>query len=290
MGWGAWAPYVPVAQRRAQAAREMGRLQRRGMKVQPVQIVGRQIARTFWGEAWCGHLEKFSDYENRLPRGRTYVRNGAVCHLDIQAGWIAAKVSGSELYDVSVKIRPLPRDRWARVKSLCVGQVSSALDLLQGRLSHRVMSIVTDRSQGLFPGPREMTLSCSCPDWAEMCKHVAAVLYGVGARLDESPELLFRLRGVDHLELVGQASVHAVVAKAPSRAGRRLGEDRLGEVFGIDIAPREGAKERRSTGARSGTAPAGKPPRPAAARGRGVAPRRSRDSQRKPSQRRRAAR
>ncbi len=290
MGWGGWAPYVPVAQRRAQAAREMERLQRKGMKAQPVRINGRQITRTFWGDAWCGHLEKFSDYENRLPRGRSYVRNGAVCHLDIQAGRISAKVSGSELYDVNVKIRPLPRERWSRVKSLCVGRISSALDLLQGRLSDRVMSIVTDRSQGLFPGPREMTLSCSCPDWAEMCKHVAAVLYGVGARLDESPELLFRLRDVDHLELVDQASVRAVVAKGPSRAGRRLSEDRLGEVFGIEIAPPDTANERRSTRARSGTTPARRRLRPVGARGREVSPRRSRDAQRKRSQRRAATR
>lgn len=290
MGWGGWAPYVPVAQRRAQAAREMERLQRKGMKVQPVRINGRQITRTFWGDAWCGHLEKFSDYENRLPRGRSYVRNGAVCHLDIQAGRISAKVSGSELYDVNVKIRPLPRERWTRVKSLCVGRISSALDLLQGRLSERVMSIVTDRSRGLFPGPREMTLNCSCPDWAEMCKHVAAVLYGVGARLDESPELLFRLRGVDHLELVDQASVHAVVAKGPSRAGRRLSEDRLGEVFGIEIAPPDAANERKSTRARSGTTPARRRLRPVGARAREVGPRRSRDTQRKRPQRRAATR
>jgi uncharacterized Zn finger protein len=290
MGWGAWAPYVPVAQRRAQAAREMGRLQRKGLKVQPVRIAGRQIARTFWGEAWCGHLEKFSDFENRLPRGRTYVRNGAVCHLDIQTGRISAKVSGSELYDVSVKIRPLSRDRWTRVKSLCVGQVSSALELLQGRLSDQVMSIITSRNQGLFPGPKEMTLSCSCPDWAEMCKHVAAVLYGVGARLDESPELLFRLRGVDPNELVGRASVQAVVAKASSRVGRRLGEDRLGEVFGIDIAPRGGGSERSVSGGRSGPIPAGRRQRPGAARPQGAASRRTLAPSKQPSQRRRRAR
>ncbi|MHB8352251.1 MAG: SWIM zinc finger family protein [Thermoplasmata archaeon] len=278
MGWGGWAPYVPVARRRAQAAREMERLQRKGMKVQPVQIVGRQIAHTFWGEAWCDHLEKFSDYENRLPRGRSYVRNGAVCHLDIHAGRIAAKVSGSALYDVAITIRALPPERWRRVRSLCVGKVSSALELLQGRLSDQVMSIVTDQKQGLFPAPKEMTLSCSCPDWAEMCKHVAAVLYGVGARLDESPELLFLLRGVDYNELVSRASVQAVVARAPTRAGRRMAEDQLGEVFGIDLAPVDGAKERRSKGGRSGATPAKKAPPAPRARGRGVAPRRSRDS------------
>ena len=255
MAW-SWAPYIPVAQRRAQAAREMARLERKGLKVQPVRIAGRRIAQTFWGEGWCRHLKKFSDFENRLPRGRTYVRSGAVCHLEIGSGQISGKVSGSELYDVRLKIRALPADKWARLKSRCVGQVSSALELLQGRLSDRVMSVVTDRDQGLFPGPREMTMSCSCPDWATMCKHVAAVLYGVGARLDESPELLFLLRGVDYNQLVSRASVRAVVGRAASRPGRRLREDVIGEVFGIDVTQsRQPAEGPTVPSARSGRRP-----------------------------------
>jgi uncharacterized Zn finger protein len=256
----------------------MQRLQRKGLKVQPVRLAGRRIARTFWGEAWCGHLEKFSDYANRLPRGRSYVRNGSVCHLEIQPGRILAKVSGSEIYDVEIAIRPLPKDRWARLTTLCVGQVGSALELLQGRLSDRVMSIVTDRNQGLFPGPREMTLDCSCPDWAEMCKHVAAVLYGVGTRLDESPELLFRLRGVDHLDLVGRASIGAVIRKASSRGGRRLEEDKVGEVFGIDLAPLGAQVGRAAT--RTGTAGTRTPPQREATLGRTMASRPSASSSR----------
>src|SRR3972149_5084651 len=199
MGWGwGWRPYVPVAQRRAQAAKAMDRLRRKGMDVQPVAIAGRTIAESFWGRAWCDHLEKFSDYANRLPRGRTYVRNGSVCHLDVREGKVQAKVSGSELYDVGITIRKLARAKWERLKKLCAGRVGSMVELLQGRLSGRVMEIVTARDDGLFPHPREIALDCSCPDWAGMCKHVAAALYGVGARLDEKPELLFRLRGVDH--------------------------------------------------------------------------------------------
>ena len=237
MGWGwGWRPYVSVAQRRAQASRAMARLQKKGMKVQPVRIEGRQIAHTFWGEAWCDHWEKFSDFANRLPRGRTYVRNGSVCHLAIQEGKIVAKVSGSELYDVDISVRTLPKAKWNRLTRLCTGQVGSALELLQGKVSDRVMSIVTNRDQGLFPSPREIDMDCSCPDWATMCKHVAAVLSGTGARLDNDPQLLFRLRGVDYEDLVSEASVKAIVSKAPARARHELRPEELGEVFGIDLA------------------------------------------------------
>jgi len=233
---------MPVAKRRAQAMQKMEKLRKKGVNIQPVRIAGRQIANTFWGQAWCEHLEKFSDYENRLPRGRTYVRNGSVCHLDIAKGRIAAKVSGSEIYDIRIAIKPLPKAKWQRVKDSCVGQVGSLLELLQGRLSDHVMAAVTDKNKGLFPHPGEISLDCSCPDWADMCKHVAAVLYGIGARLDEKPELLFVLRGVDHKELVTEDAAKAVVSKAKKTDRRTLNESELSEVFGIDVAPVSSAK------------------------------------------------
>ena len=234
-GWG-FRPYVPVARRRAEAIRQMEKLRKKGQDIQPVRIEGRQIARTFWGKAWCEHLEKFSDFENRLPRGRTYVRNGSVCHLGIAKGRITAKVSGSTLYNIDISIKPLARDKWRHVKESCAGQIGSLLELLQGRLSDHVMGIVTDKDRGLFPLPGEIDLNCSCPDWADMCKHVAAVLYGIGARLDEKPELLFLLRGVDHAELVGRDAARAVVSKAKKTGRRTLAESELSEVFGIDVA------------------------------------------------------
>lgn len=231
-----WRPYVPVAKRRAQAILKMQKLRKKGLNIQPIRIEGRQIARTFWGRAWCEHLEKFSDYENRLPRGRTYVRNGSVCHLDIAKGRITAKVSGSEIYDIQITIKPLPMARWRRVKKSCTGKVGSLLELLQGKLSNHVMAAVTDRDGGLFPRSGEIGLNCSCPDWADMCKHVAAVLYGIGARLDERPELLFVLRGVDHTELVAKDAAKAVVTKAKKASLQTLDESELSEVFGIDVA------------------------------------------------------
>ena len=230
-----WRPYVSVGQRRAQAQTKMNALRKKGVDIQPVEIEGRKIAKTFWGEAWCDHLESFSDYANRLPRGRTYVRNGSVCHLEINQGEILAKVAGSELYNIRIQIKTLPANKWKAIKTRCSGQVGSLLELLQGKLSGHVMQVVTDRNEGLFPSPGEISLKCDCPDWAVMCKHVAAVLYGVGARLDQKPELLFKLRGVDHEELIA-ADAEAAVSAATSRGkSKRLDGGELSDVFGIDL-------------------------------------------------------
>ena len=238
MGWNmGWRPYVSVATRKAQAAREMEKLKKqKGFKPQPVRIDGRQIASSFWGKAWCGHMEQYCDFDNRLPRGRTYVRNGSVCHLEIQKGKVVAKVSGSEIYDVEITIKTLNNTTWAQIKSACAGQVGSLLELLRGKLSDHVMKIVTDADKGLFPQSNEFNFECSCPDWADMCKHVAAVLYGVGARLDAQPELLFVLRGVEHTELAGAESASAVVSKSRKADKRTLDESQIADVFGIELA------------------------------------------------------
>ena len=233
MSWGyGFRPYVSVAERREKAKREMDKLRKKGVNVQAVEIEGLKIARTFWGKSWCQHLESFSDYANRLPRGRTYVRNGSVCHLEIAAGEVKAMVSGSELYDVQIRITQLPQNKWCAVKDRCSGKIGSLLELLQGQLSSSVMTVVTDRREGLFPLPSEINLNCSCPDWAIMCKHVAAVLYGVGARLDEKPELLFLLRGVDHQELI-EVDVTSVIGSKQS--GRQIAQSDLEDVFGIEM-------------------------------------------------------
>ena len=226
-----WGEYVPVAQRRANALREMARLRKKGRNIQPIEVDGRAIARSFWGKGWCDHLESFSDYENRLPRGRRYVRNGSVCHLDIKTGKIEAIVSGTELYNVTVTIKKLKPVIWKSVKANCSGRIGSMLELLQGRLSDQVMTVVADRANGLFPKPSEISLRCDCPDWAIMCKHVAAVLYGVGRRLDHQPELLFLLRDVDAAELIStDMAVPSGVAP-----GNAIDDDKLGDIFGIDL-------------------------------------------------------
>ncbi len=233
-GYG-WRPYVSVAERRRRAAKELSSLRKKGMDVQPVEIEGRKIAKTFWGEAWCGHLESFSDYANRLPRGRTYVRNGSVCHLCITKGNVEARVAGSELYTVVVQINELPSAKWRIIKRRSAGKIGSLLELLRGRLSDEVMRVVTNQKEGLFPLPKEISFRCDCPDWAGMCKHIAAVIYGVGARLDVSPDLLFTLRGVDHQELIAVDAEAAVSAATSSSKSKTLAVSNLSDVFGIDL-------------------------------------------------------
>mgnify|MGYP006290356627 CR=1 FL=1 len=229
--YGRWAPYVPVAERRAKARREMEKLRKKGRNIYPVDIEGRTIARSFWGKGWCQHLESFMDYANRLPRGRTYARNGSVCHLDIQPGRIEAMVSGSRLYKVMITIDTLPNKTWKAIKNSCAGQIGSMLELLQGKLSNEVMEIVANRETGLFPKPPEIKLTCNCPDWATMCKHVAAVLYGVGNRLDAHPELLFLLRNVDAQELISTE-----MALPTTGSGEEvLAADEISAIFDIDL-------------------------------------------------------
>ena len=236
-GWGdyrGWRPYVSVAERRRKAEREMEKRKKQGHAVSPVIIEGRAIVKTFWGKSWCENLERYSDYANRLPRGRTYVRNGSVVDLQIKPGAIHAWVSGSELYEVALTVAPVAKARWKSICDDCAGAIDSLVELLQGRFSKGVMERICRQSHGLFPTPAEIKLSCSCPDWAYMCKHVAAVLYGIGARFDHQPELLFRLRGVDEKELIVKAGKGLPLAKQAPAPARVLGGD-LSDIFGLDM-------------------------------------------------------
>jgi uncharacterized Zn finger protein len=229
-----WPAYVSVAQRKAKSKKLIKKLSKTIKNIKPVEIEGRKIASTFWGQAWCTHLEKFSDYSNRLPRGTSYVRHGAVCHLEIAEGEITAKVSGSSLYDVRINIEPLKNRVWQEIRSRCAGQIGSLIELLQGRISKDVMAVVTEKSMGLLPQPGEIKFSCDCPDWADMCKHVAAVLYGIGNRLDYEPELLFTLRGVDPTELIDE-SLEVKLPKNSVADESEISDDALQGMFGDDI-------------------------------------------------------
>src|SRR5437773_4767973 len=231
-----WRPYVTVAERRRQAAREMAKLKKQGHPVSPVVVEGRAIAKTFWGKAWCENLEGYSDFANRLPRGRTYVRNASVVELQIGGGEVKALVSGSEIYKVAVKVTPVSKARWRSLCSDCAGAIDSLVELLQGRFSKGVMERMCRERTGLFPSPGEIELSCSCPDWASMCKHVAAVLYGIGARLDEQPELLFTLREVDGKDLIASAGEGLPLARKGPAAAKVLKDAQLSEIFGLEMA------------------------------------------------------
>ncbi|HME72124.1 MAG TPA: hypothetical protein VKM54_19980 [Myxococcota bacterium] len=239
-GYYGFAPYVPVWQRKARGQLEVGKLaKKRGRPAAPVVINGRALAKTFWGKAWCDNLERYSDYENRLPRGRTYARNGSVLDLHIVPGRVEALVAGSELYTVNVDITRLVAARWKRVIAACAGRIDSLIGLLRGELSDDVLAVLTETSTGLFPAPREITMRCSCPDAAGMCKHIAATLYGVGARLDERPELFFVLRQVDQADLLAGARVADVMATAGAKGAgtgkKRLARGAVAAVFGIEI-------------------------------------------------------
>jgi uncharacterized Zn finger protein len=246
MSWGydRWPRYVPAAERRAKAARELAKLAKRsGQTASPVVLEGRKIATTFWGKAWCDNLEAYSDYENRLPRGRTYVRNGSVVDLQISKGKVVARVAGSELYKIEINIKPLAPSLWKSIQAECAGKIDSLIELLQGKLSSAVMQIVTRRDRGLFPTPKEIDLDCSCPDWADLCKHLAAVLYGVGAKLDHNPGLLFLLRGVDPANLITKVSAAEAVrqATATPEGAPAMSEAEVADVFGIELESRSPA-------------------------------------------------
>ncbi|HZA49092.1 MAG TPA: SWIM zinc finger family protein [Myxococcaceae bacterium] len=264
----AFPEYVPVARRRAQARRKVEELRRRGVETDPVVIEGRAIARTFWGKAWCDAIEGYSDFASRLPRGRTYVRNGAVIDLRIEKGRIAALVSGTEIYDVEIRMAPAAAKKWQALAEECAGRIDSVVELLSGKLSSAVMTLLCRREAGLFPSSAEMRLSCSCPDGARLCKHLAAVLYGIGARLDNRPELLFLLRGVDQADLVGEARRGGTLV-APASAPNALSGD-LSEIFGIDLTAAAPSLADEAV-------PTARRRRPKGAAPRGASPRQKRD-------------
>ena len=236
MSWYEWPEYVPVAERRRQAQQKLKKLRRKGQSISPVTIEGRTIANSFWGKSWCTNLERYSDFENRLPRGRTYVRNGSVVDLQIAKGEVSAFVSGSELYKIKIAIAPVAAKRWKSICRDCAGSIDSLVELLQGRLAKGVMDRVCREGDGLFPSPKEIELSCSCPDWAGMCKHVAAALYGVGARLDEKPQLLFVLRGVDENELLAGAGPDVSLTRAAPTGTKVLDDGDVAALFGLEMA------------------------------------------------------
>ena len=199
----------------------------------------RNLSTTFWGQAWNKNLLAYSDYESRMPRGRSYFRAGKVLDLDIARGVITATVAGTSIYTIRIRIAPLKADAWSQLKSRCLGRIGGLMELLSGALSDEVMLEVTHLQHGLFPAPQEMKTSCSCPDYAGLCKHLAATLYAVGSRLDSQPALLFALRGVDPQEMIARSAVEAVThltqpAETDSARASALSSMDLGAVFGIE--------------------------------------------------------
>src|ERR1700722_11228067 len=243
-----WKPYVPAAARRRTADRTVAKMQKKGQILSPVAASRGAIAKSFWGKAWCQNLERYSDYASRLPRGRTYLRNGSVIDLRIEAGEVVAQVMGSSLYRIEVKISAVPAAHWQSLSRDCAQSIDSWVELLQGQLSTAVMERIARPGAGLFPSPREITFSCSCPDAAAMCKHVASTLYGIGPRLNAEPELLFRLRKVDAKELVARVGEGRLPIQQRPAASRILDSSKLAAVFGLDLVPLEAPAAGKATG------------------------------------------
>jgi uncharacterized Zn finger protein len=240
--YGFWShyTYTPVHEKQAKAKRSQSRLAKTHGTLQPVVVSGRALARSWWGQAWNENLERYSDYENRLPRGRTYLRGGMVLHLAVEPGKVSALVQGSrpQPYEVTIKVSALNAATWAKARTACSGQLESLQALLSGQFPDGLKELFMVKGGGLFPSPSEIALDCTCPDWASMCKHVAAVLYGVGTRLDADPKLFFTLRQVSVDDLVAKAlqgTSEALLDKAGKAAAHALETADLGNVFGIDL-------------------------------------------------------
>jgi uncharacterized Zn finger protein len=236
--------YVPVAERKRRAEQKVAKLRQKDPTIAPVMIKGKKLANSWWGQAWNQNLESYADYANRIGRGRSYVRNGAVLDLKLEQGGVKALVQGSQSkpYRVVIEICPLPGGVWEKIKKTCEGKIESLSELIEGKFPKTLRELFTAKGNGLFPTPREIKLSCSCPDWAVMCKHVAAVLYGVGARLDEDPALFFTLRGVRIEELISEAvqkKTQAMLGKSVTKSRRVLEDIDVTALFGVEVAAAE---------------------------------------------------
>jgi uncharacterized Zn finger protein len=242
--WRSFGPYVTVAEKRAKAEKKMKALRKKNPNIQPVVIEGRALARTWWGKSWNSNLECYADYSNRIERGRSYVRNCAVLDLQIKPGLVESLVQGTDSnpYEIRIEIKTLKKKTWGNIKKACQGEFDSLQELMNGKFPESLSNIFTDTKSGLFPAPKEISFDCSCPDWADMCKHVAATLYGIGARLDSEPELFFTLRGVEVKALVSGAvkdKTSEMLKKARKKSPKVMADSDLSEIFGIDLDIKE---------------------------------------------------
>lgn len=232
--------YVPVAERKRKAQKAVDTLKKKKPDIAPIIIEGRKLTRTWWGKSWNDNLESYSDYSNRIGRGRSYVRSGAVLDLQITPGNIHALVQGSRKkpYQVDIAIQPLTKGTWEAITKACAGKIHSLQELIEGKFPKALADLFTLQGKGLFPAPKEISLQCSCPDWAVMCKHVAAVLYGVGVRLDDNPSLFFVLRKVNIEELISETITgksQSLLEKSKTKSSRVIDYIDVSSLFGIEV-------------------------------------------------------
>lgn len=238
MGFYGFPKYESVAEKKAKASNSLEKLKKKDPEIEPVIIEGRTLARSWWGKAWNLNLESYADYGNRIARGKSYVRSNTVLDLKIFKGRVVAKVQGSRAkpYEVEIRIDTLNNKRWEQVTALCNHRIDSLEQLIEGKFPKELEVLFTERKYGMFPSPKEIHFDCSCPDWASMCKHVAAVLYGVGARLDVNPMLFFELRALDGQELVRKSmeqKLESMMKNAGKKSKREIADKDIANIFGL---------------------------------------------------------
>lgn len=237
--WG-FPQYISVGEKRVKAQKILERLKKKNPSINPLILPGNKLARTWWGIAWNANLERYADYSSRIGRGRSYIRNGCVLDFKINPGEVTSLVQGTRTrpYEVSIKIKPLNKDAWNEIRKQCEGKIESLQELIEGRFPKDLAEIFTAKGKGLFPSPKEIKFSCSCPDWASMCKHVAATLYGIGVKLDDDPKLFFLLRKAEMNDLITEAlrdKSKKMLKKAEKKTSRVINDLDAGKMFGIDI-------------------------------------------------------
>lgn len=238
MGRYGFPKYKSVATSREEAKKATEKLRKKNPDIEPVIIEGSKLAKSWWGKAWNLNLESYADYSNRVGRGKSYVRNNAVVDLKILKGKIEAKVKGSRAkpYEVEITIDPVSDEKWGKITSLCNNRIDSLEQLIEGKFPKELEVLFTDKKYGMFPSPKEIYFDCSCPDWASMCKHVAATLYGVGARLDKNPILFFELRDINGDELIKKSiekKVESMLKNVGKKSDRQISDEEALEIFGL---------------------------------------------------------
>ena len=238
MSYGRFPKYESVAEKKEKANSSLIKLKKKNPDIEPVILEGRALAKNWWGKTWNLNLESYADYENRINRGKSYVRNNMVLDLKITKGKVKAKVQGSRKkpYDVEISIDTLNKEKWERVTTLCNNSIESLEQLVEGKFPKELEVLFKEKEYGLFPAPKEIHFDCSCPDWASMCKHVAAVLYGIGSRLDSNPMLFFELRDIDSQELVRKSvekKLENMLKNAGKKSKREIELKDITDIFGL---------------------------------------------------------
>lgn len=228
---------ISIEELKERASSSITKAGKKGKNYEPVQVSGRKICQHWWGQAWCENLEQYADYASRIDRGKRYVRSGAVVDLQIQNGKIEAKVQGSQRapYKVEIMISPLSKERCQEIEEKCGKRIANMESLIQGDFPDEMKELFIGE-KGLFPTPREIYFHCSCPDWAVMCKHVAAAMYGIGVKVDQNPFYFFRLRGIDVESFIRVAvanKVESMLANAELPSKRILETEDVTDLFGV---------------------------------------------------------